>query len=84
MSQIQRSTLELDLGAFGQQEVKFLYTYSSGMPQIISDHWGGAPEESPSVEIIAATFQGRDVFPLLTEEALDDVTDRLLALEGDL
>lgn len=84
MSQIQRSTLELDLGAFGSQEIKFHYTYVPGMPAILSDHWGGSPEDPPSVELIAATFQGRDVLPLLTEEALDDITDRLLALEGDL
>lgn len=82
MTTIQRATLDLDLGAFGQQEVKILYTFSSGMPEIISDHWGGAPEEPPSVELIAATFQGRDVLPLLTEEALDDITDRLISFEG--
>ena len=76
--------LDLDLGAFGSQEVKFHYTYTSGMPRIISDHWGGAPAEPPVIEIISATFQGRDVLPLLTEDALDDITDRLLSIEGDL
>lgn len=84
MSYISRAALELDLGAFGLQEVKFHYTYHSGMPQIISDHWGGAPAEPPQVELISATFQGRDVLPLLTEEAMDEITDQLLSLEGDV
>ena len=64
--------------------VKFLYTYHPGLPRIISDHWGGAPEEPPSVELIAATFQGRDVLPLITEDAMDVITDRILSLEGVL
>ena len=84
MSQIQRAVLDLDLGAFGSQEVKVLYTFTKGMPEIISNHWGGCPEDPPEVEIIAATFQGRDVLPILTEEAMDDITDRLLSLEGVL
>ncbi len=83
MSLISRTTLDLDLGAFGTQEVKILYVYTSGMPQLISDHWGGSPEEPPFVELIGATFLQRDVLPLLTEEALDDITERILALEGD-
>ena len=83
MSLISRTILDLDLGAFGTQEVKILYVYTSGMPQLISDHWGGAPEEPPSVELIGATFQGRDVLPLLTEDALDDIIERILATEGD-
>ncbi len=83
MSLISRTTLDLDLGAFGTQEVKILYVYTSGMPQLISDHWGGSPEEPPTVELVGATFLQRDVLPLLTEDALDDIIERILALEGD-
>lgn len=84
MSQIQKTILDLDLGSFGEQEVKILYAYHPGMPRLISDHWGGSPAEPASVEIISATFLGKDVLPLLTEEAMDEITDRILAVEGDL
>ena len=80
--QIKKTVIPLELGSLGERDVTFRYTFSPGMPEIISDHWGGCPADPDCVEIIGATFLGKDVLPLLTEEALDYITDFLLSLEG--
>lgn len=82
MAQISRTDIFLDFGSIGEQEVRVLYVYTPGAPQIISDHWGGVPEEPPFVEILAVQLFGKEIAEMLEDSAFDTLVEEILHLEA--